>query len=270
MIVFDTLFIILIIYIFIYCVYQLFFSIGAKKLDIYFNELEKSRCEAKDEKNLCVVIFANYKNKNLDNLLSALNTQTYTKEKYQVHVVYQKDENDTSISRDFAYGAQIHNIQNPDYFSKDKAMNLFLDKMLDDETIDAYVFVGAFSCLFGWKVIQQTSPLANKMSPGFSPGIAPKIGTMAASTVKSGVSKLTKPARGAMSEMWHDAGGVVGIVSSPVALVGELADAAGRGLNKGGHTGWGKAASGVGKVLKFPHKAAKFVHKTYKDNKPPK
>ncbi|MBQ2983842.1 MAG: hypothetical protein IJD57_03515 [Candidatus Gastranaerophilales bacterium] len=143
MIVFDTLFIILIIYIFIYCVYQLFFSIGAKKLDIYFNELEKSRCEAKDEKNLCVVIFANYKNKNLDNLLSALNTQTYTKEKYQVHVVYQKDENDTSISRDFAYGAQIHNIQNPDYFSTDKAMNLFLDKMLDDETIDAYVFVGA-------------------------------------------------------------------------------------------------------------------------------
>ena len=127
-----------------------------------------------------------------------------------------------------------------------------------------------FSCLFGWKVIQQTPPLANKMSPGFSPGIAPKIGTMAASTVKSGVSKLTKPARSAMSEMWHDAGGVVGIVSSPVALVGELADAAGRGLNKGGHTGWGKVASGVGKVLKFPHKAAKFVHKTYKDNKAPK
>ena len=111
--------------------YQLFFSIGAKKLDIYFNELEKSRCEAKDEKNLCVVIFANYKNKNLDNLLSALNTQTYTKEKYQVHVVYQKEENDATASRDFALGARIHNIQNPDYFSKDKAVNLFLQKMIE-------------------------------------------------------------------------------------------------------------------------------------------
>ena len=143
MIVFDTLFIILIIYLFIYCIYQLFFFIKAKDIDKYFEMQEKTRNIVIDKKKLCVLIWATPKDKNLDKLLSVLNMQSYTKENYEVHVVYQKDESDTTISRDFALGARIHNIQNPDYFSKDKAINLFVQKMIEEQKFDAYVFLGA-------------------------------------------------------------------------------------------------------------------------------
>ncbi len=143
MIVFDTLFIILIIYLFIYCAYQLFFYIKARNIEKYFEMQEKTRSIVVEKRKLCVVIWATNKDKGLDKLLSVLNNQSYSKENYEVHVVYQKDENDTSISRDFALGARIHNIQNPDYFSKDKALNLFLQKMIEEDKFDAYVFVGA-------------------------------------------------------------------------------------------------------------------------------
>ena len=143
MIVFDTLFILLIIYLFIYCIYQLFFFVKARNIEKYFEMQEKTRSIIIDKRKLCVIIWATCKDKNLDKLLGVLNNQTYLKENYEVHVVYQKDENDTSISRDFALGARIHNIQNPDYFSKDKAINLFIQKMIEEQKFDAYVFLGA-------------------------------------------------------------------------------------------------------------------------------
>lgn len=143
MIVFDTLFIILIIYLFVYCVYSLFFYIKARKIDSYFDMQEKTRNIVTDKRKFCVVIWATNKDKNLDKLLQVLNMQSYSKENYEVNVVYQKDENDTFTSRNIVYGAKIHNIQNPDYFSKDKAVNLFVQKMLEENKFDAYVFLGA-------------------------------------------------------------------------------------------------------------------------------
>ncbi|MBQ4646816.1 MAG: hypothetical protein IJB79_05670 [Candidatus Gastranaerophilales bacterium] len=143
MIVFDTLFILLIIYLFIYCAYQLFFYVKARNIEKYFEMQEKTRSIMLDKRKLCVVIWACAKDKNLDKLLGVLNSQSYAKENYEVHVVYQKEENDTSASRDFALGARIHNIQNPDYFSKDKAVNLFIQKMIGESKFDAYVFLGA-------------------------------------------------------------------------------------------------------------------------------
>lgn len=143
MIVFDTLFILLIIYLFIYCAYQLFFFVKAKNIDKYFEMHEKTRSIVIDKRKICVVIWATCKDKNLDKLLNVLNTQSYSKENYEVHVVYQKEENDQTPMRDFALGARIHNIQNPDYFSKEKAVNLFIQKMIEEQKFDAYVFLGA-------------------------------------------------------------------------------------------------------------------------------
>jgi len=141
MIVFDTLFILLILYLFIYCFYQLFFFIKANDIDRYFDIHEKIRSIVNSKKKICVLIYASVKDKNLDKLLGALNTQTYEKEYYEVHVAYKKDETDTTFMRDFALGARIHNIQNPDYFSKDKAINLLLRKMISEDKFDAFVFL---------------------------------------------------------------------------------------------------------------------------------
>ena len=143
MIVFDILFIALIVYLFVYCIYQLFFFIKANHIEKFFEMHEHSRSVTLRQNNLCVIIYATNKDKNLDKLLSVLNSQTYSKENYDVHVVYQRDESDTSILRDFALGARIHNIQNPDYFSKDKAINLFVQKLIPESKFDAYVFLGA-------------------------------------------------------------------------------------------------------------------------------
>lgn len=143
MIVFDTLFILVILYLFIYCVYQLFFYVKANDIDKYFEMHEKTRSIVSSKKKLCVLIYASIKDKNLDRLLAVLNNQTYDKEYYEVHVAYKKDETDTTFARDFALGARIHNIQNPDYFSKDKAINLLTRKMIAEDKFDAYVFLNA-------------------------------------------------------------------------------------------------------------------------------
>ncbi len=143
MIVFDTLFALLIIYLFIYCIYQLFFFIKANDIEKYFEIHEKTRSIVIERNKICVIIYATAKDKNLDKLLTVLNNQSYPKEYYEVHVAYQKEENDTTPTRDFAIGARIHNIENPDYFSKDKAINLLLNKMLPENKSDAYVFLGA-------------------------------------------------------------------------------------------------------------------------------
>lgn len=145
MIVFDTLFTLLIIYLFIYCIYQLFFYIKANDIAKYFEAHESARNLVTDKRKLCVLIYATHKDKNLDRLLNILNNQTYEKEDYEVHVAYQREETDTTPSRDFALGARIHNIQNPDYFSKDKALNLLINKMLSEAEVkaDAFVFLGA-------------------------------------------------------------------------------------------------------------------------------
>ena len=143
MIVFDTLFALLTIYLFIYCIYRMFFCIKARNVNKYFEMQEKTRSIIVEKRKLCIIIFATHRDKNLDKLLDVLNNQTYSKENYQVHVVYQKDEGDSEPIRDFAYGAQIHNIQNPDYFSKDKALNLFVQKIITEDKFDAFIFLGA-------------------------------------------------------------------------------------------------------------------------------
>ena len=143
MIVFDTLFSLLIIYLFIYCIYQLFFFIKANDIEKYFEIHEKTRSIVIEKNRLCVVIYATHKNKNLDKLLNVLNNQSYPKENYEVHVAYKKEENDTTLNRDFALGARIHNIQNPDYFSKDRAINLLINKILPENKFDAFIFLGA-------------------------------------------------------------------------------------------------------------------------------
>ena len=161
MIIFDTIFALLIIYLFIYCLYQLFFYIKANNIAQYFEIAEKTRNLAIDKNKLCVIIYATHKDKNLDKLLNVLNNQSYSKEDYEVHVAYQREESDTSLMRDFALGARIHNIQNPDYFSKDKAINLLIQKMMPENKFSAYVFLGA-NRMIGEKYLENINKTLSK------------------------------------------------------------------------------------------------------------
>ncbi len=143
MIVADILFIVLFVYLLIYGFYRLSFFIKAKDIDKYFEINEKTRSINLDKKRLCVIVYANLSDKNLDKLLDILNNQTYDKEDYEVHVVFEKAQNDTTPDRDFAMGAKFHNIKNPDFFSKDKAINLLVNKFIPEKEFDCYIFLDA-------------------------------------------------------------------------------------------------------------------------------
>lgn len=95
------------------------------------------------ENKLCVVIWANSKHKKLKNLLESLNNQTYSKQNYSVHVVAQREKNSTNYLPECVYGAIVHYIENPEYFSKDKALTVFIEKLIPENKFDAFVFLGA-------------------------------------------------------------------------------------------------------------------------------
>ncbi|MCD8024250.1 MAG: hypothetical protein LUE64_01815 [Candidatus Gastranaerophilales bacterium] len=97
-----------------------------------------------DKKNrICVIIFANSKSKRLEPLLQAVNNQTYDKQNYSCQVVFAKDSNSLMYTPDCMAGAQIHCIENPEYFTKNKALNLFTEKLLVTSKFDVFVFLGA-------------------------------------------------------------------------------------------------------------------------------
>ncbi len=100
-----------------------------------------SATEAKNK--LCVIIWADDKNKNLFGLLDSLNNQTYLKENYDVNVIYKNSAREKTQVPDFAHGARIHSIENPEFFSKNKAITTFLERIITENKYDAFVFLGA-------------------------------------------------------------------------------------------------------------------------------
>lgn len=142
MIVFDIISAFLIIYLLLYCIYRLVFFIKAKNIESFFEEQESKRSTVSALRKICVLIYTQGKSKNLNKLLEVLANQSYDKENYEVHVAFKKEENDPLPSAEFGYGAVIHYIENPDYFTKDKAINLLIEKMIPEKNFDAYVFLG--------------------------------------------------------------------------------------------------------------------------------
>lgn len=133
------------IYLFLYGIYLLTINLKAllsrKK---FLNGEYFSVNEEEFKKNkICVVIWANSKSKKLEGLLRSLNEQTYLKENYSVHVVYAKDSNSLLYTPDCMAGAQIHCIENPEFFNKNKALNTFLSKLVVGSKFDIYLFLGA-------------------------------------------------------------------------------------------------------------------------------
>ena len=129
-----------------------------------------------------------------------------------------------------------------------------------------------FSCLFGFKFVQEVPNLANTLSSGgIKGGLAGKIGTMGASTVKGMAIKVSQPIAKEIAGKYHEAGGIAGMALAPVSLVGGLVQSGGEALeNKSGNKflrGVGKVAKWTGKAAKAPRQAAKKVHSPFRKPK---
>ena len=133
-------------YLIIYGIYLLTINLKALfNTKTYLKENAPDRLKNLEltKNKLCVIIFANSKSKRLEPLLHALNDQTYDKENYSIHCVFAKDSNSLLYTPDCIAGAQIHCIENAEFFKKNKALNLFIEKIITASKFDAYVFLGA-------------------------------------------------------------------------------------------------------------------------------
>ena len=133
---------VLFVYIIFYTIYTLTLNIKAFKAKEFVNDTKMLLESGGLLNNLCVIIWADSTNKKLYDLLKMLDCQTYPKENYEVHVIFKRDKENVSIP-EVAYGAQVHIIENPEYFSKDKAVSLFVEKMISENRFSAFVFLGA-------------------------------------------------------------------------------------------------------------------------------
>lgn len=132
-------------YLLLYAIYLLLINIKALFFSKKFlKEISPENFITDDIKKnkICVIIFANSKTKNIDELLKALNEQTYEKENYSVQVIFAKDSNSLVYVPDCMSGAQIHCVENEEFFKKDKALNLFIEKLIPTSKFDAYLFLG--------------------------------------------------------------------------------------------------------------------------------
>ena len=74
-----------------------------------------------DVKNAWNKVLSEDRRKELESLANEVMGEVLLDENGNVlKLGYQKDETDTTFARDFALGARIHNIQNPDYFQISK------------------------------------------------------------------------------------------------------------------------------------------------------
>ena len=132
----------LFIYILIYSIYTLTINIKAFGAREFVSDTKALLESAKVLNNICVIIWADASNKRLYELLKILDNQTFPRCNYEVHVIFKKDRDSASISQ-FAYGASVHIIENPEYFSQDKAVSLFIQKIVAENKFNAFVFLGA-------------------------------------------------------------------------------------------------------------------------------
>lgn len=132
----------LFIYIIIYSIYTLTLNIKAFSAKEYVSDTKMLLESGATLNNLCVIIWADSTHKHLYDLLKVLDNQTFPNQNYEVHVIFKKDKENISIP-EFVYGAQVHVIENPEYFSRDKATSLFVQKIVSEDKFSAFVFLGA-------------------------------------------------------------------------------------------------------------------------------
>ena len=142
MLIINLIVFILFLCIILYSIYTLTVNINAFKAREFVDDTKMLLESGGSLNNLCVVIWADSSNKKLYNLLKILDNQTFPRSNYEVHVIFKRDRENVSMP-EIAYGAQVHIIENPEYFSKDKAVSLLVEKIVAENRFSAFVFLGA-------------------------------------------------------------------------------------------------------------------------------
>lgn len=133
---------ILFIYLLIYSIYLLTLNIKSFGAQKFFEE-DENLDNNEEKKNFCVIVWTNEKDKNPNRIIYSLNAQDYPKEFYNIHMVNVYDDENHKRLNPVGGNIQIHQIDNPEFFSKDKAISLLVEKVLSNKetTFDGFIFL---------------------------------------------------------------------------------------------------------------------------------
>ena len=117
----------------------IFYVLGAQKLKSY--QLEQKYFNHPYFNQLSVVIYAHNDEKKVVSLLEKLNKQTYSKSNYQVHIILDNCEDNSSNMLEFVGGAKIWRVGENETLGKDAALSWVLERLISFQNVNAYVFL---------------------------------------------------------------------------------------------------------------------------------
>ena len=97
----------------------------------------------KEYKNLIVVIYSHNNEKTIVNLLEQLNKQDYPRGNYQVHIILDNCNDNSSNKLEFVGGAKLWRLTDDAPLGKDKAISWLLENLMSFKKVDGYVFLSA-------------------------------------------------------------------------------------------------------------------------------
>ncbi len=134
---------ILFIYLLIYSIYLLTLNIKSFSAHKFFQENAPDAEAHKDNKKFCIIVWVKDKDKNPNKIVHSLNSQDYPKELFDVNIINsQSDDNHKRITLT-GENVYIHQVDNPEFFSKDRAVSIFVEKIISNKEIsyDGFIFL---------------------------------------------------------------------------------------------------------------------------------
>lgn len=97
----------------------------------------------KSYKNLIVIIYSHNNEKTIVNLLEQLNKQDYPKGNYQIHIILDNCNDNSSNKLEFVGGAKLWRLTDDTPMGRDKAISWLLENLMSFKKVDGYVFLNA-------------------------------------------------------------------------------------------------------------------------------
>ncbi len=128
---------------FIYvAIFTLYFAIIVTSSFVNFGRKKDSDVQ-KEYKNLIVIIYSHNNEKTIVNLLEQLKKQDYPKGNYQIHIILDNCDDDSSNKLEFIGGAKLWRLTDDTPLGRDKAISWLLENLMSFKRVDGYVFLNA-------------------------------------------------------------------------------------------------------------------------------
>ena len=125
--------VILFVYLLIYSIYLLTLNIKSFGAKNFFKKDEENQDIKENNRKYCVIVWTKEKDRNPEKILYSLEAQDYNKELFDIHMINIYDNDNHRRINKSAENLQIHQVTNPEFYSKDKAISMFVEKIIQSK-----------------------------------------------------------------------------------------------------------------------------------------